>query len=593
MIGFLDKGAGLRGAAVILAGLLIAASGQPLVKSRPQQPETVPEPDVPAAEAAAAQPEAVTETAPREPLSAALLYGVLLGEIAGQRGVMDVSAASYLEAARQSSDPRVAERALKISVFGKQQDLALEAARRWVELAPDNLEARQALAALALRTGKQSEALQQFEFLLQHGRDEEGGPYHSLLVLLAREPDRQRALEVMERLVQQHPEDPEVCFAYARLAVHAEDWSLAEQQVETCLGMRPDWTEALILQAQITLKQEQGEVARQRLEAALQRNPGNVELRMAYARLLVDLERFDLAREEYARLLELQPDNGQIVYSLALLALEAGQLDEAKGLFEKLLELDFQTQQAYYYLGAIAEDQKQHQQAIEWYQRIEGGDHWIEVQIRMARLEALNGDPATARERLRRLRLAHPAQAQRLFLVEGEILTQIDRHEDAYRLYSGYLESQPDDAEILYARALVAEQLDRLQQAEDDFRAVLAQDPDNARTLNALGYTLADRTGRDEEALSLIEKALAQTPDDPAVIDSMGWVLFRLGRLQEARDYLQKAYDMTGDGEIGAHLGEVMWVMGDRDAARAIWDKASEEAPDNPVLQDTLRRFAY
>ena len=132
---------------------------------------------------------------------------------------------------------------------------------------------------------------------------------------------------------------------------------------------------------------------------------------------------------------------------------------------------------------------------------------------------------------------------------------------------------------------------DRLQQAEADFRAVLKQDPDNARTLNALGYTLADRTDRYDEALALIEKALAQTPDDPAVIDSMGWVMFRLGRLQEAREYLQRAYDMTGDGEIAAHLGEVLWVMGDREAARALWEKARETAPDNPVLKDTLRRF--
>jgi len=592
MIGFLNKGAGLPGAGVMLATLLLAACSQPLLKGRPQPQEALPQPVAP--EAKPAQPPPLAEPAQqkKEPLSARLLYQVLLGEIAGQRGVMDVSAASYLEAALHSTDPRVAERALKISVVGKQQDLALQAARRWVQLAPDNLEARQALAALALRTGNEQEALEQFEYLVEQGRDEEGGPYHSMLVLLAREPDKQRALEVMERLTALHPGDPEVYFAYARLAVHSEDWSLADRQVAQALRLRPDWTEALILQAQIGLKQDQGELARQRMQTALQRNPDDVELRMAYARLLVDLEQFEAARAEYARLLKQRPDDGQIVYSLALLALEAGQLNEASDFFERLIELDFQTQQAYYYLGAIAEDQKQNQRAIDWYQRITGGDHWIEVQIRIARLEALDGEVAAAQERLSKLRMAQPEQAQRLFLVEGEILSQIDRHDDAYKLYSVYLESQPDDAEILYARALVAERLDRLQQAEADFRAVLKQDPDNARTLNALGYTLADRTERYDEALALIEKALAQTPDDPAVIDSMGWVLFRLGRLQEARDHLQRAYDLTGDGEIAAHLGEVLWVMGDRQAARALWEKARETSPDNRVLQDTLRRFA-
>jgi len=592
MIGFVNKGAGLRGAGVIVASLLLVACSQPLFKSRPQQPEALPQPVAPEAKPAQPQPQAEPAPQKKAPLSARLLYEVLLGEIAGQRGVMDVSAASYLEAALHSSDPRVAERALKIAVFGKQQDLALQAARRWVELASDNLEARQALAALALRTGNQDEALEQFEYLLEHGRDAEGGPYHSMLVLLAREPDKQRALDVMEQLTTRHPGDPEVYFAYARLAIHSEDWSLADRQVEQALRLRPDWTEALILQAQIGLKQDRGELARQRLQSALQRKPDNVELRMAYARLLVDLEQFEAARAEYAQLVKQRPEDGQIVYSLALLALEAGQLQEAKGFFERLIKLDFQTQQAYYYLGAIAEDQKQNRRAIELYRKIEGGDHWIEVQIRIARLEALEGKATAAQERLRKLRVAHPEQAQRLFLVEGEILSQIDRHDDAYKLYSAYLESQPDDTEVLYARALVAERLDRLQQAEDDFRAVLKQDPDNARTLNALGYTLADRTERYDEALVLIEKALAQTPDDPAVIDSMGWVMFRLGRLQEARDYLQRAFDMTGDGEIAAHLGEVLWVMGDREAARALWEKARETAPDNPVLKDTLRRFA-
>jgi tetratricopeptide (TPR) repeat protein len=601
MIGFRDMGAGLRCAVAVMVGLLLAACAQPLLKGpepkAPAESPAVPE-AAPEEEAVREPVEPVAEPAPpepappkKEPLSSSLLYDVLLGEIAGQRGMMDISASAYMEAARSSNDPRVAERALKIAVFGKQQELALEAARRWVELAPEDLEARQALAALALRTGDQQEALEQLEYLLRHGEDHEGGPYHSTLVLLAREPDTQLALDIMGQLVARRPDDPQAHFAYARLAVHAQNWTLAAQQIEESLKLRPDWTEALVLQAQIGLKQNQGEAARQRLAAALERYPENVELRLAYARLLVDLEQFELARAEYTKLLEQRPDDGQIVYSLALLALEAGQLQQAEELFKKLLKLDFETQQAYYYLGAIAEDQKEYQRAIRWYREIEGGDHWIEVQIRMARLEALQGELDKARERLRALRVAHPAQAQRLFLAEGEILSQVDRQQDAYRLYSDYLESQPEDTEILYARALVAERLDLLRQAERDFRAVLSQDPDNARALNALGYTLADRTQRYEEARVLIEKALAQTPDDPAVIDSMGWVLFRLGHLEEARQYLQRAYDMTGDAEIAAHLGEVMWVMGDRQAARSLWKKASESEPDDPVLKDALRRF--
>jgi tetratricopeptide (TPR) repeat protein len=591
MIGFKYKNSFLRYIGLAMTAVWLSACVQPPVKQAPTQapPQPVkqaPKPEVPAS--AAAKPAAPAPGG--ETLTAALLYDVLLGEIAGQRGQLDVSGASYLEAARQSDDPRIAERALKISVYAKQPQLALNAARRWVTLAPDNMEARQSLAVLALRAQDEEEALQQFQYILQHSEGSED-PYQSMLALLAREPDKQRALDVMQKMVAMRPGDADAHFAYARLAVHAENWALGEQEVARTLTLRPDWTQALILQAQINLKQGHGEIAREQLEAALQRNPRDADLRQAYARLLVDLDDFDAARREYKALMKTQPDNGQVVYSLALLSLEAGQLKEAHTLFEKLIELDYQAQQAYYYLGAIAEEQKDTKGAMRWYGKIEEGDHWVEVQIRMARLEAQSGDVTAARERLRRVRLAHPGETQRMFLVEGEILSQIGRNQDAFTLYSQYLENQPDDIEILYARALIAERLDRIDQAERDFLQVLAVEPDNTRALNALGYTLADRTDRYQEALVYVQQALAQTPDDPAVIDSMGWVMYRLGRLQEARDYLQKAYDMTKDSEIAAHLGEVMWAMGERDKAKALWETARKATPDDPVLDETIRRY--
>jgi tetratricopeptide (TPR) repeat protein len=595
MIGFKYKRTLPSAIALLFAGLLLSACAQFTRHEKPAAPQ----PAAPAAEPAGAVAPATPAPAAKPPagpqsagekLTAPLLYDVLLGEIAGQRGLLDVSGNSYLQAAKLSDDPRIAERALKISVYAKQPGLALEAARRWVTLAPDSVEARQSLAVLALRTEHQDEALQQFQYLLEHSEGKGVDPYQSMLALLAREPDKDRALEVMKQLVAMRPDDAQAHFAYAHLAVHAQNWPVAEQEVEKSLLLKPDWTQALILQAQINLKQGQGDIARRQLEAALQRNPDDAELRLAYARLLVDLDDFDAARSEYKKLLKAQPDNGQVVYSLALLSLEANQLDEAAALFKKLVKLEYQTQQAYYYLGAIAEEQKKPEQAMRWYSKIEEGEHWIEVQIRMARLEAQAGKVSAARERLRKVRLAHPGEAQRMFLVEGEILSQIGREKDAFDLYSEYLENKPDDIEVLYARALVAERLDKLDQAEQDFLAVLKIDPDNARALNALGYTLADRTDRYQEALGYIQRALDQTPDDPAVIDSMGWVLYRLGRLQEARDYLQRAYDMTKDSEIAAHLGEVMWAMGERSEAKALWASARKATPDDPVLEETMRR---
>jgi tetratricopeptide (TPR) repeat protein len=588
MIGFTNKKLNLGGVAVALLGALLGGCVQPPVAEQRQPPVEMPDAQTPVDKSTGG---ASPPPAKPEELTAPLLYGVLLGEIAGQRGRLDISGASYLEAARQSNDPRIAERAMKISVYAKQPQLALDAARRWVELAPQNLEARQALAVLALRTGKQQEALQQFEYLLQNNTGNNADTYQALLVLLAREPETDRALNVMAQLVALRPQDPDAHFAYARLAVHAQQWQLAESEVDRALELHPDWTQALILRAQVNLKKGANELAREQLAAAVKRHPEDTELRLAYARLLVDLDDFDAARAEYQALLKAQPDNGQVVYSLALLSLEAGELKDARSLFEKLVKLDYQTAQAYYYLGAIAEEQGNSERAMQWYRKVTEGDHWIEVQIRMARLEAHSGDVMDARERLRKVRLAHPAEAQRLFLVEGEILSQVDLKVEAYALYSDYLASQPDDTEILYARALLAENLDRLGQAEADFRHVLRIDPENTRSLNALGYTLADRTDRYEEALGYVERAYAQSPDDPAIIDSMGWVLYRLGRLQESRDHLQKAYDMTQDAEIAAHLGEVMWAMGDQDEARALWKSARKANPGDPLLEETIRRY--
>lgn len=529
---------------------------------------------------------------PKEPLTPSLLYQILLGEIAGQRGRMDVSAPSYLEAARHSEDPRVAERALKISIFGKQQDYALEAARRWVELAPDSKEAHQANAALALRGGYDDEAQTQMEYLIRHSDGSADKTYQSLLGMLAREPDRERALDMMERLVAERPDDADAHFAYARLAMHSENWSIAINEVNTVLKLRPGWVPAVILRAQIALKQGKGEEARKLLSEAIKQNPGELKLRQAYARLLVDLEDLEGARAEYKQLAKLEPDNKQIVYSLALLSLEAGDLKEAEVSFKKLLEMDYQTAQAHYYLGGIAEERKDYDQALAWYRKVEQGDHWLEVQIRIARIESETGKLEQARARLKNLRFTRPAQAQRLLLVEGDLLARQQQYQEAYSLYARYLDSHPDDYDVLYARSLVAERLDLLDEAERDLKKIIQVEPDNARALNALGYTLADRTTRYQEALQYLEKAIKITPDDPAVQDSMGWVQFKLGNLQSAREYLQKAYDQTEDAEIAAHLGEVIWSMGDQAGARKMWEQGKKQEPENPVLLKTLERFS-
>jgi tetratricopeptide (TPR) repeat protein len=288
---------------------------------------------------------------------------------------------------------------------------------------------------------------------------------------------------------------------------------------------------------------------------------------------------------------KLSPDNTDAIYSLALLELETGQLESGEQHLKQLLEVEDKQQSVYYYLGYAAQQRGDVEAALKWYGKVEEGEYWTQARLRMAKILAGQGRLDEVRKEMQELRRNNPENAVDYYLIEGQVLSDLAMYQEAYALYAEALESNPQDEDLLYAQALVAEQLDRVDVAEQYMRQILEQDPDNVRTLNALGYTLADRTERYAEARQLIEKAYAQKPDDPAIIDSMGWVQYRLGNLEEARRYLQQAYDMTGDGEIGAHLGEVMWMQGDQAGARRVWQESLKSAPDNPVIKEVINRF--
>ncbi len=537
-----------------------------------------------------AQAPAEVEAPPATPISPSMLYRILVGEVAGQRGEIGASVAHYLDAARESRDPRVAERALRIAVYARQNDAALEAARRWVELAPDNPEARQGLAALALQAGYRAEALTQLQSLVASGSAGEQ-IYPLVSTLLARDDDREAALELMKELLALDSANPEAQFAYARLALHAAKAELALQHVELALGLRADWPEAEILRARLLAGQDQAAQARSNLERAVARHPEHVELRTSYARLLVEMNELKLARREFKRIAALEPENDDVLLTLGLLALDAEQLDDADTYLLRLLDLRKRQQEARYYLGRVATLRGDQATAIDWYSQVDEGQHWLDAQVRIARLTAEMGDLDAARGQLQALRARQPKLATRLLQMEGDLLMEFQDNDSAMALYTEGVEASPDDLEIRYARALLAEKLDRIDLTESDLLYVLEKEPEHIHALNALGYTLADRTERYQEALDYISKALMLAPEDPAVIDSMGWVNYRMGNYDEASTHLQRAFELTGDGEIGAHLGEVLWVMGRQDEARRVWEEARKSHPDNPVLLQTLQRL--
>lgn len=552
----------------------------PAAKIPAAKPATAPAP--------VARPAAIRQ----EPLTQELLYDILLGEIAGQRGRLDVSAPAYLEAALNSTDPRVSERAVQIATYGRQYDIALKAARHWLSLDSNNVEARKVVTALALKVGDTDEVIAQLDRIIASSANPQEG-FQLATVVLAQHTDKATALAAIEKLAARYPDSVDAWLAVCRIAILAGNLDRAQAAVNKALRLQPDSAQARVLESQILIRQGNKPQALQVLERAVAKQPQSAELQMAYGRMLLDAGNVEGAREAFRAVVNLTPGNLDAVYSLALLELETGQLESGEQHLKQLLNDEDRRQSVYYYLGYAAEERGKTDEALEWYGKVEeGDDFWTQAQLRKAKILAKEGRLNEVREEMGSLRSNNPENAVEYYLIEGQVLSDLGRNQEAFALYDEALKSNPRNQDLLYAQALVAESLDRVNDAERYMRQILEQDPDNVRTLNALGYTLADRTHRYEEAQRFIEKAYAQKPDDPAIIDSMGWVQYRLGNLKEARRYLQQAYDMTGDGEIGAHLGEVMWMQGDQAGARLVWQESLKNAPDDPVLKEVIQRFS-
>ncbi len=327
------------------------------------------------------------------------------------------------------------------------------------------------------------------------------------------------------------------------------------------------------------------------LSDALERRPEASEIRLAYARALVDAKRYDDARDQFERLAEENPDDHDVQYALGLLLVQTNRLDDAAERFRLLVHTRERREAAWFYLGQIAETQRKPDEALDAYRRVDRGEHRLNAQIRVAVLLAEQGDVDRARAHLHGLRGNNNQEVVRLYRAEAEILVRRDMLDDAMGVYGDAIEQFPTNTDLLYARAMLAEKLDRLDILEQDLRDILSREPNNADALNALGYTLADRTDRLDEAYELIERAFNLKPDDHYVVDSMGWVLYRLGRYQEALKHLRKAFELSPDAEVAAHLGEVLWVMGNQDEAREVWETALKETPDDKRLLDVKKRF--
>lgn len=520
---------------------------------------------------------------------AEIVYYLLIGEIAGQRKRYDIAARSYLKAALISSDPRIARRAMRIAVYARDLESARKAASRWSQLEPRNTGPHRFLVTLYLRLKQPAPAISHLQRLLDLEKDRKRA-FEKIYQLLGRARNRDIARQVMDGLLRYYPRDPWAHFARARLAVLHQDFARAENLLAGVLKRKPDLLQARILYAGVLIKRGKTDVALQQMKRLVDRHAASRQLRLAYARLLAEARRYRESRAQFEYLLRKTPANTTLLYGAALLGIESRQYDQAEHYLKRLLATGGMPDTARYYLGVVAEQRKRYTEALKWFRQVKGNRR-IDAAIRIAVVMSKRGEIEAARRQLYRIPARNARLQTRLLMVEAEILSRAKRYKDAMAVLDHGLKRHPGHLDLLYARALLAEKMNRLDITERDLRKILEKKPDDVQALNALGYTLADRNQRLPEALGYIRKAYRLSPNEPAVIDSLGWVYYRLNQPRKALDYLRRAYRLEPDPEIAAHLGEVLWRIGRRQEARRIWHKARRRHPDNKVLNKTIRRF--
>lgn len=520
-------------------------------------------------------------------------FHVLAGELAAKRGQVDQSARHYLEATKQSGDAAIAARATRLALYAEEEALALESAKAWLELVPDESSAREIAARLALRAGDQEEALLHLRKITQSHADGVDEGFRKVGGLLNQEQQKTvEAMAVMQALVAESPEVAGAHYGLAMLATRQGDIPLAESSISRALSLKPDWVEARLLQVGILLKAGDVDAADQSMKSVLAGSGKMIKYRLAYARLLLDAEQAALAKAQFLTVLEEQPRNTSALFALGLIELDEGELETSHDYFHRLYRTGIRSEEAAYYLGRIEEKRENFAEAQQWYSTVVNGSQAFDAAIRRAYMMFKQDELESAVKFLRKLRSGNPQLAVRLYLAEADILYEAKAFKRAMTLYNEALEKFPDEFDLLYGRSLIAERLGKVEQARADLTRIVEMNPDDARALNALGYILSNHTSEYDQALEYVQKALSLSPQDPAVIDSMGWVQFRLGNLDAALEYLTLAFDKMPDPEIAAHLGEVLWVTGEQQRAREVWDKALGKDPEHPVLKDTVKRLS-
>ena len=517
-------------------------------------------------------------------------YALLVAEMAGQRQLYDLALGNYLLEAHRTQDPGVTARATSIAQYIGADQAALDAATLWVKLDENNPEAQISLSQELIKASRFSES----SLHLQKALDLDPNANLSFIAIQGAhmtEGARELWLENLISMRATYPKHEGLLFNLATLQQQQENHQAALDFINELLALNenfyPAWTMKARLQA--TLGDNNGSLST--INKALKQYENDKSLVLLKARLHIKKKEIEQARDAFLLLSKDHSHDAQVILPLALTQLELGDYADAKVTLQKLLNLHQLNDEAHYYLGRIEQHDGNDEAALKHYLAMNQGREYLAAQNAIVKLYLKAGQLNEALDHIRKRREADPKNQQAYFLMEVEILNRTGQYEASIKVLNAALGAYADDTDLRYSRAMVSEKLGNIDQLEKDLAYIIDRDPENATALNALGYTLADRTARLDEALKLIEKARNIAPSDPAIIDSLGWVYYRMGRLQEALSLLQQAYEAFPDPEVAAHLGEVLWILGKHEQAKEIWQQGLQKKPNSQIIRDTLDRL--
>ncbi len=521
---------------------------------------------------------------------------VLQAEIALHRMDYLRAAREYRLAAELSDSVEIARQATRIgSSYGFTED-AIKSAKRWLELEPGNDEALFHLARLELQHGDTRAATKTFTALLEKGEGPEDQRLLSLTAVLSEEADTESAYKVMRALAKPYKDSATAHYATAVAALQAGEVEDARELAETAMSLEPnDWLKVRIelLVGRILLLEGKEDEAISYVAKIIGDDPQpDPSARMELALLMLSVGRDDDALSQVNQIQYETGSNADALRLMAIINFRQENLDAAREDFEDLLASGQHTMDALFYLARIADTRGETDRAISLYSQVVSGDQAVTSQRRAAALIALDKKaPATALDKLDEFAREHPLYAVDMVQSKAQLLAALERYPEALDYYDRMMEFRPDSESVMLGRAELLLRMGELDEAIGQYEAAVKRWPDSALALNALGYTLADRTDEHREAEKLIRKAMKLEPENPAIIDSLGWVLYKLGRHEEALVELERAYEMFDDPEVAAHIVEVLAALEREDEALALLKTAEQKTPESKLLAAVRERI--